>query len=59
MLVFNLQTPVFSRVARMFQNRWYFAAWHYVISIIDYRSSAVNLIKAKVVDLVIGVTALA
>lgn len=41
----------------MFQNRWYFAAWHYVISIIDYRSSAVNLIKAKVVDLVIGVTA--
>lgn len=40
----------------MFQNRWSFAAWHYVVSIIDYRSSAVNLIKAKVVYLVIEVT---
>lgn len=41
------------------QNRWYhlfFAAWNYVNSPIDYSSSAVNLIKAKVVHLVIGVT---
>lgn len=39
----------------MFQNRWWFAAWNYVNSIIDYKPSAVNLIKAKVVYLVIGV----
>lgn len=55
MLVFNLQAPISSRVARMFRTRWYFSAWHYVNSIIDYRSSAVNFIKAKVVYLVIGV----
>lgn len=43
MLGFNFEKPVSSASARRFQNRWHFAAWNYVNSIIDYGSCQFDL----------------